>query len=274
MEKLLDLDYLKEMVLLGITSYAVNIIAALVILIIGKWLARKIARLTAKLLEKNHVDITVINFLETLLFYALFIVVLLAAASKLGINTTSFLTVLGTAAIAIGLALKDSLSNFASGIMIIMFKYYRVGDFISAGGATGTVLKIEIFNTILNTVDNKREIVPNSKITTDVITNITANDTRRIDLVIGIGYDDDIAKAKNVLAAILKDEKAVLASPAPLIGVSELGDSSVNFIVRPWVKTSDYFKTMLSLTEKIKITFDKEGINIPYPQQDIHIHQK
>lgn len=267
----INIDKIIETLTVWVTTYSIKILAALLIFIIGKWLCRKITKLLSKLLEKNNVDITLIRFLDSIVYYALLIIVLIAAAGQLGINTTSFLTIVGAAGLAIGLALKDSLSNFASGVMLIMFRPYRVGDFVSVGGVSGTVKSVDIFNTTIHSPDNQKYIVPNANITTDVITNVTANDSRRVDLVIGIGYDDDIAKAKNILKDIVKNEKRVLEDPAPKIAVSELADSSVNFVVRPWVKTSEYWDVYFDLTEKIKVTFDKEGISIPYPQQDVHL---
>lgn len=266
-----NIDKIVETLTLWVTTYSIKILAAILIFIIGKWLCRKLATLLSKLLEKNNVDVTLIRFLDSIVYYALLIMVLIAAAGQLGINTTSFLTIVGAAGLAVGLALKDSLSNFASGVMLIMFRPYRVGDFVSVGGVSGTVKSIDIFNTTIHSPDNQKFIVPNANITTDVITNVTANDTRRVDLVIGIGYDDDITQAKNILKDIIKNEKRILDDPAPKIAVSELADSSVNFVVRPWVKTSEYWNVYFDLTEKIKVTFDKEGISIPYPQQDVHL---
>ncbi len=260
-----------EIITLWFTEYSFKIVAAILIFVIGKWVAKKTTKFLTKTLKKNNIDKTIINFLDSIVYYALLIVVLIAAAGQLGINTTSFLTIVGAAGLAIGLALKDSLSNFASGVMLIMFRPYKVGDFVELGGACGTVKSIEMFNTVVHSPDNQKIIIPNSKITTDVITNVTANDTRRIDLVIGIGYDDDIKKAKKVLEQIIGDEKRILQDPATNIAVSELADSSVNFVVRPWVKTADYWSVYFYLTEKIKLTFDEEGISIPYPQQDVHL---
>lgn len=267
----INIEKIIEAISLWASTYSLKIVAALLIFIIGKWLSRKATGLLGKLMGKNNIDITLIKFLESIIYYILIILVLIAALGHLGINTTSFLTIVGAAGLAIGLALKDSLSNFASGFMLIMFHPFKVGDFVTAGGASGTIKAIDIFNTTLHTPDNQKVIVPNSKITSDVITNVTANDTRRVDLVIGIGYDDDIAKAKNILKDIIKDEKRILKDKITKIAVSELADSSVNFVVRPWVKTSEYWDVYYDLTEKIKITFDKEGISIPYPQQDVHL---
>ncbi|MBU8849588.1 MAG: mechanosensitive ion channel [Desulfobacterales bacterium] len=267
----IDIDKVVEIITYWITTYSVKLLAAILIFFIGKWLAGKLSKLVTKLLEKNNVDKTLINFLESIIYYTFLVVVIIAVAGQLGINTTSFLTIVGAAGLAIGLALKDSLSNFASGVMLILFRPFSVGDFVDVGGVTGNVVSIALFNTTLNTPDNQRVIVPNSSITSNVITNVTANDTRRVDLVIGIGYDDDIKKAKDILNIILQEEDRVLDTPAANIAVSELADSSVNFVVRPWVKTDDYWGTYFDLTEKIKLAFDKEGISIPYPQQDVHM---
>lgn len=270
--KNVNIDKIVETVSLYASTYALKIVAAIIILLIGKWVSRKISRLVSKLLHKNNIDVTLINFLENIVYYTLLVVVAIAALGQLGINTTSFLTIVGAAGLAIGLALKDSLSNFASGVMLILFRPFRIGDVVNAGGVLGKVDSITIFNTVLNTPDNQRVIVPNSSITSGVITNITANPTRRVDLVMGIGYDDDIKKAKGIMEQIIKDDDRILTDPAPTIAVSELADSSVNFVVRPWVKTDDYWNVYFDLTEKIKTTFDKEGISIPYPQQDVHMY--
>lgn len=269
-----DAQKLLDAATIWASEYAIKIFAAVLILIIGKWLAGKFSNLFAKLLEKNKVDITLIKFFDNIIYYTLLIAVIIAAAGQLGINTTSFLTIVGAAGLAIGLALKDSLSNFASGVMLIMFRPFKVGDFVNAGGATGTVVNISLFNTVLNTPDNQRVIVPNSAITSAVITNVTANDTRRVDLVIGISYDDDIRKAKQILTTIINEDKRILDDPAPKVAVLALADSSVNFAVRPWVKTTEYWAVYFDLVEKIKLTFDKEGITIPYPQRDVHIYNQ
>jgi small conductance mechanosensitive channel len=267
----IDLGKVLDTLTVWVTQYSVKLVAAILIIIIGRWISRRISRLLGRVLEKNNVDVTLVRFMENLIYYALIVVVLIAAVGQLGINTTSFLTIVGAAGLAIGLALKDSLSNFAAGVMLTLFRPFRVGDFVEAGGVTGTVQGITIFNTILNTPDNKRVIVPNGIVTSNVITNVTANTTRRVDLVIGVSYEDDIAKAKEVLTGIINAEKRILPDPAPKIVVSELGDSSVNFIVRSWVKTEDYWDVYFDLTEKIKVTLDKEGISIPYPQRDVHV---
>ncbi len=270
----MDFDKMLDTVVQWASTYSMKLLAAILILIIGRWVARKIARLLARVLEKNGIDVTLTGFLENITYYAMLVLVLIAAAGQLGINTTSFLTIVGAAGLAIGLALKDSLSNFASGVMLVLFRPFQVGDVVNAAGVSGKVERINIFNTVLNTPDNQKVIVPNSSITSDVITNITANPTRRIDLVAGIGYEDDIAKAKKVLNEIVLSDDRILKDPAPQIAVSELADSSVNFVVRPWVKTAEYWDVYFDLTEQIKLRFDAEGISIPYPQQDLHLFQE
>ena len=256
-----------------IVGWAIKIVAALAILVIGNWLAKWISAIFVKMMDRNEVDVTLTKFLKNIIYYALLTAVVIAAAGQLGINTTSFLTVVGAAGLAIGLALKDSLANFSSGVMLILFRPFKVGDVVTVAGETGAVEEITIFNTVMNTPDNQRKIIPNGIITSGTITNVTANDTRRIDMVFGIGYEDDIKAADDLLLEILKAEPRVLSDPAPTVAVSELADSSVNFVVRPWVNTDDYWSVKFSLTEKIKLAFDEAGISIPFPQQDVHMHQ-
>ena len=265
------MDINVDAVVAWISTYSIQIIGALLIFIIGKWLSRKIANLFAKLMTKNNVDQAVVGFLTNLTYYALLVVVIIAALGKLGINTTSFLAIIGAAGLAIGLALKDSLSNFAAGVMLVMFRPFTVGDVVSAAGITGKVEKITIFNTLFCTADNQLIIVPNNKIISDVITNINAKDTRRIDLVVGISYSDDMTQTKEILEGLARDDSRVLDDPAVTIAVSELADSSVNLVFRPWVKTEDYWAVRFDLTEKIKTSLDAAGISIPFPQQDVHL---
>lgn len=276
-EKLFDtkfLDTILQSAIQWVTTYSFSIFGAILIFFVGKWLSGKITKLLVKLLKRHNVDAALTGFLGNMSYYVLMVVVIIAAVGQLGINTTSFLTIVGAAGLAIGLALKDSLNNFASGVMIILFRPFGIGDVVTVGGVTGKVQSIAIFNTILTTGDNQRVILPNGNIINSVITNITANDTRRIDLVVGIGYGDDIAKAKQVLTDIVNADERILAEPPPVIAVSELADSSVNLIVRPWVKTSEYWNVHFDLLEKIKQTFDAEGISIPFPQRDVHLFQE
>jgi len=251
--------------------YSARVVAAVIVFIIGRYIAKQLTALFVKVLEKNNVDITLTHFLRNIAYYTLLTAVVIASINQLGINTTSFLTVVGAAGLAIGLALKDSLSNFSAGVMLIFFRPFKVGDFVNVAGESGTVGEIGIFNTIITTPDNQKVIIPNNSIMGNVITNVTANPIRRIDIVAGIGYGDDIDKARRTLQTILSSENRVLDDPPPVIAVSELADSSVNFVVRPWVKTSDYWDVRFSLTEKIKKAFDEQGINIPFPQQDVHL---
>lgn len=255
--------------------YTTNIAIAIVIFFVGKWVVAKLTKVIVKIMGKQkNVDKTLSNFIEDIIYYLLMAVVILTALDKLGIDTTSFLAILGAAGLAIGLALKDSLSNFASGVMIIMFRPYKIGDVVSAGGVTGKVIEIHLFNTEFTTPDNQKILVPNGAITAGSITNINAHDTRRVDLVVGIGYDDDIKKAKELLVEIVNDNEKVLKDPAATVAVSELADSSVNFVVRPWVNTPDYWAVKFDLTETIKNRFDEEGISIPYPQTDVHLYKE
>ncbi|AXX94219.1 MULTISPECIES: mechanosensitive ion channel family protein [Arcobacter] len=268
-------SYIPDNIVEIVASYAFSLLMALLIFVIGKWAVNKIVKLLGKVLRKvKGMDETLIKFLENIVYYALMIVVILTALGKLGVETTSFLAILGAAGLAIGLALKDSLGNFASGVMIILFKPFKVGDFVTAGGVTGSVSEVGIFNSVFITGDNQKIIVPNSAITSSSITNVNAFDTRRVDLVVGISYDDDIKKAKEILTNILNSNEKVLIEKGITVAVSELADSSVNFVVRAWVNTSDYWDVKFGLTESIKTTFDKEGITIPYPQQDVYHHNK
>ena len=255
-------------------TYGARVFLAIVTFIVGKWLSGKITSLLTKVLEKHNVEQTLVKFLTNILYYLLIVAVLVAVVGQLGINTASFLTIIGAASLAVGLALKDSLSNFSSGVMLILFRPFRVGDFIVAGGESGTVQEITIFNTILHTPDNQKKIVPNGAISNSTITNVTANPTRRMDLVIGVSYDDDLRKAKNILVEILAGRDDLLKEPAPVVAVSELGDSSVNIVARPWVKTEDYWSVRFQLIEQIKTTFDEQGITFPFPQRDVHLYSE
>jgi small conductance mechanosensitive channel len=199
--------------------------------------------------------------------------VIVAAIGTLGVQTTSFVAVLGAAGLAVGFALQGSLSNFAAGVMLIVFRPFKAGDYVEAGGTAGSVQEVSIFTTVMKTPDNKKVIIPNSQITGGSITNYSAMETRRVDMVFGIGYGDNIKQAKDTLEQILAADERILKDPAPTIAVSELADSSVNFVVRPWVKTADYWAVYFDLTEKVKLTFDEKGISIPFPQQDVHMHQ-
>jgi len=256
----------------SIMSLITNIVIAAAILFGGIWLAKRIKSYIAVTMEKREVDALLSSFTSNIAYVALVAFVVIAALGKLGIQTTSFVAIIGAAGLAIALSLQGSLSNFASGVMIVAFRPFKVGDFVEAGGVSGVVEGIQIFSTQMRTGDNKEIIVPNSNITSGNITNYSAKDTRRVDMVFGIGYDDDIKKAKEILIKLLEEDERVLKDPEPVVAVSELADSSVNFVVRPWVNSADFWGVKFDYTEAVKLTFDKEGISIPYPQQDVHMH--
>ena len=250
-----------------------NIAIALLIFYVGKLVVRLVVRALRKLMQKQEVDKTLETFVCNLVRMALMVVVVIAAIGALGIQTTSFIAIFGAAGLAVGLALQGSLSNFAAGVLIVLFRPYRVGDFIEAAGIAGTVEQLQILTTVMRTGDNKRIIVPNGQIMDSIITNFSANDTRRVDMVVGVSYSDDLDKVRATIQELIDAEERILDDPAPVIAVSELADSSVNFVVRPWVKTPDYWGVMFDLTEAIKKRFDKEGISIPFPQQDVHLYK-
>ncbi len=256
-----------------LTQFGYKIIAAVLIFFIGRWIAKLLVKFAKKIMAKAEMEDTLERFLANLLYAVLMAAIVIATINQLGVQTTSLLAIVGAAGLAIGLALQGSLANFASGVMIVGFRPYRVGDFIEAGGVSGTVVEVQIFTTVLKSPDNKKIIVPNSQIMAGTIVNISANPTRRLDLVAGCGYDDDLDKVRRVLEEIVAADDRVLADPAPTIAVSELADSSVNFVVRPWVNAGDYWPTHFDMTEAIKKRFDAEGISIPYPQQDVHMYQ-
>ncbi len=261
-----DFNYLSGL----FTLYGLKVIYAIAIFIVGKWISKWLTNLTKKLLKKANIDETLTSFFGSVLYALLMIFVILAALSKLGINTTSLIAILGAAGLAVGLALQGTLSNLGAAVLIILFKPFKVGDFVEAGGAAGTVEEISMFSTKFKTGDNKIIIVPNSAIISGKITNYSAKDTRRVEWVFGIGYEDDLRLAKNVLEDILTTNNKILKEPKHLIAVSELADSSVNILVRAWVKSEDYWNVYFDTIEKVKLTFDVKGISIPYPQLDIH----
>jgi len=256
-----------------IVFYGIKVIAALAIFIIGRMAASGIKAILRRVLQKGHVDPTLVSFLTNLCYVLILAFVIIAALGQLGVQTASFVAVLGAAGLAVGLALQGSLANFAAGILMVIFKPFRVGDFIEAAGTMGVVEEIGIFTTELKSPDNKKIIVPNAKLTSDNIINYSAKEERRVDIVAGVSYRDNLDKVHKVLNEILVSDKRILKDPAPTIAVLELGSSSVNFAIRPWVKTSDYWDVFFSLQEQIKKRFDAEGITIPFPQQDVHLHK-
>lgn len=256
-----------------ITLFAVRFAVGLAILIGGFIFSGLCSKALMKRLEKSKIDNAVGSFLSGILRAVIIAAAVMMALAHVGIQTTSFIAILGAMGLAIGLSLQGSLANFASGVLIMIYRPFRAGDYVDAGGIAGTVIGIELFTTILKTPDSKKVVVPNSRITSSPITNFSVHPTRRVDMVIGISYDSDLRKAKEVLMRVLKEDERVLEEPAPRVSVSELADSSVNFIVRPWVKSEDYWTFYWDTMEKIKLTLDDEGIHIPYPQMDVHLHQ-
>ncbi len=254
-----------------ILSYGLKLLAAVVIFYIGRWVAFGVSRLVGKALLLRKVDKAVVSFLSSIVYAAALIACTLVALSQLGIQTASFLAILGAAGLAVALALQGSLSNFASGVLIIIFRPFKSGDLVEVAGITGVVQRIDIFQTIFKTGDNKKIIVPNSQITGGAITNYSAEALRRVDLVIGISYDSDLRKAKSLLQQILADDPRILQEPAPVVAVSALADSSVQLIVRPWVEVDQYWPVYWDVLEHVKLRFDAEGIEIPFPQMSLHV---
>jgi len=267
-EQLLD----PELINTYLIPWGIRLVLALVILIIGRWLAKVLVRIARRLMDRAGIDSMLVSFLGNILYTVLLLVVIIAALDQLGVQTTSLIAIFGAAGLAIGLALKDSLANFSSGVMLIIFRPFRTGDLIEAAGITGIVEEVRIFNTILRTGDNREIIVPNSHIYAGPITNMSTRPTRRIDLVFGIGYDDDIRMAKQLIEAAFAADGRILDDPAPSVALAELANNSVNLNVRPWVNSDDYWTVRADLMEHIKLSFDQNGISIPYPQRDVHLH--
>jgi len=253
--------------------YGIKVVGAIAILVLGRLLTTFFANLVQRLMNKSGVEPILTGFVRNLTRISLLTFVVIAALGALGVETTSLIAVIGAIGLAIGFALQSSLSNIASGIMLVVFQPFKVGNYINAGGTNGIVEEMRIFSTILRTFDNRKVIVPNSRITADNITNYSAKETRRIDLEFSTGYHDDLKLTRNILEGIVKADERILKDPAPEIGVLELGESSVNFFVRPWVKAGDYWPVKCDLLEKVKLTFDDEGISIPFPQRDVHLYQ-
>lgn len=252
-------------------SFALKLVVAIIIFYVGRWVAAGISRLIGKALLMRHVDKAVVSFLSSIVYAAVLIAFALIALSHLGIQTASFLAILGAAGLAIALALQGSLSNFASGVLIIIFRPFKAGDFVEVAGISGVVERIDIFQTIFKTGDNKKVIVPNSQITGGAITNYSAEKRRRVDLTIGISYDSDLRLAKLILAEILQQDDRILAEPKPVIAVSALADSAVQLVVRPWVESGNYWAVYWDTLEQVKLRFDAAGIEIPFPQMSLHM---
>lgn len=268
-----DVNKYAEMAQSLALDYGPKVVAAILIFLIGKWLSGILARVVGRAMTRARTDAMLVKFVENLVYAGLLAFVVLAVLAQLGIQTTSFIAVIGAAGLAIGLALQGSLSNFAAGVMLIIFRPFGKGDFVEVAGTSGKVDEVRIFNTILTTPDNKQITLPNALITAEPITNYSALDKRRVDLVIGVGYDDDLKVARDVLIRICKEHDKVLDDPETQVWVSELGDSSVNFNVRPWARTDDYWAVYGDLLETAKVELEAAGCSIPYPQRDIHLHK-
>ncbi|MCP4863027.1 MAG: mechanosensitive ion channel [Alteromonas sp.] len=254
--------------------WGINIVMAIVIFIVGRIIVGLLLSIFRRIMAKSKYDEMLINFVESILSAILMLFVIVASLDQLQVDTTSLVAIVGAAGLAIGLSLQDSLKNFAAGVMLLVFKPFSKGNFVEAAGTSGIVQNIGIFTTTMTSLDNKEIIIPNGKIYSDNIVNYSAKETRRCDMTFGIGYDDDLLKAKNILRELVDAEERILKEPECLIGVAELGDSSVNFTVRPWVKKEDYFAVLWAFTENVKLRFDEEGISIPFPQMDVHFFKE
>jgi len=254
--------------------YGTRVLGAIAILIIGRLVVNILTRMVRRLMERTGLEETLTRFVATLVRVALLVFVFVAALHTLGVQTASVIAVIGAAGLAVGFALQGSLANFASGVILIVLRPFKAGDLVEAGGVLGKVKEVHIFNSVMITLDNKRAIVPNGKITGDNIINYSAEGVLRVDMLFGIHYGDHIPKAKEILLKILKEDSRVLDDPPPTVAVSELGDSSVNFVVRPYVKVEDYWGVYFDTTEKVKMTFDENGVTIPFPQRDVHLFQE
>lgn len=269
LEKYLPKEISQELLM----QWAVNIGSAIVVFIVGRFIVKVIVKLLGHAMRSGKMDELLVNFISSIANSVLMLFVIIAALERLGIDTTSLVALLGAAGIAVGLALKDSLQNFSSGVMLIVFRPFKNGDFIEAGGVLGVVEHIGIFTTNLKTGDNKEVIVPNGQIYGGTITNYSSKPTRRVDIVVGISYGSDIKKAKDIALELLSKDERVLKDPAPVVAVGALNNSSVDLIVRPWVKSADYWAVMWDFNENVKSAYDSAGIEIPFPQMDVHLHK-
>jgi len=255
-------------------DFGIRVLIAIIIFYVGRIVARMLASTLRKVMRAQNVDPILESFVCNLVYWLVMTFVIIASINQVGIQTTSLIAIMGAAGLAIGLALQGSLSNFAAGVLIVIFRPYRVGDYVEAAGISGAVLQVQILTTILKTGDNKQIIVPNSQIMNSIITNYSANDTRRVDMTIGVSYDDDLDKVRETIRELIDADERILKDPACLIAVSALADSSVNFCIRPWVKSADYWGVRYDLIEAIKKRFDQEGISFPFPQQDVHLYNQ
>ncbi|MEE4213518.1 MAG: mechanosensitive ion channel domain-containing protein [Bacteroidales bacterium] len=255
------------------TTYGLQLLLAILVLVVGLIVIRSITKWSVKMMNKSNVDASLVPFLRSLISITLKVLLIISILSMVGIQMTSFIAVLGAAGLAVGLALQGTLQNFAGGVIILLFKPYKVGDYITTQGYSGTVKEIQIFTTVLNTPDNQTIIIPNSPIAVNPLTNYSTQETRRVDFTFGIGYNDDIDKARSVIMKIINEDARIHKEPEPLVKIANLGDSSVDFATRVWVNSGDYWNVFFDTNEKIKKAFDSEGISIPFPQQDVHLYK-
>jgi len=256
-----------------ISTWGLKVVGAIAVLIIGRWLAGSIRGLTRRALDRTGIDPTLVPFITSIVYYAILTFVIIAVLGLFGIPTASFIAVLGAAGLAVGLALQGTLANFAAGVMLLVFRPFRIGDYVEVGGTAGSVDSIGIFTTTLNTPDNVRIVVPNAGVFGQTIKNYSANDMRRNDIVVGVSYDDDLGKAIDTIKQVLAGDGRIAEDPAPVVAVAELADSSVNIVVRPWCKKEDYWPLRFDLTRTLKEELEKAGCSIPYPQRDVHVHE-
>jgi len=254
-----------------LADFGLRFLAAVAIVLIGRWIAGFLRTVMNRIMTKRGIDPTIVSFVDNLVYIALLTFIIITALGKLGLQTASFVAVIGAAGLAIGFALQGSLANFAAGVLLIIFKPIKAGDYIEGAGVSGTVEKIQVFVTQLKTPDNKIIFIPNAKMSGDNIINYSVKEIRRIDFIFSVSYSDAIDNVKSVIAAVLAEDSRILDDPAPTVGLLKLADSSLDFAVRPWVKTADYWDVYFSINEKMKKRFDAEGITIPFPQQDIHV---
>lgn len=274
MKEILDpenIEFLIQKLINFSLDFGGKIIAAILVLLIGRWIIKRLKKLTVKIMEKNNFEPSLSSFIKSLVSISLNFILIIIIIGVVGLETSSFVALFASAGVAIGLALSGTLQNFAGGVMILIFKPYKVGDFVEAQGQTGIIKEIQIFNTVIVTADNKIIIIPNGGLSTGIITNYSKESQRRVDWQFGIAYGDSYEKAKQVIATLLDNDERVLKEPAYFIALSSLGDSSVNIVVRAWVKSPDYWSVYFDMNEKVYNTFAKEGLNIPFPQMDIHV---
>lgn len=273
MENWLNPEFITSMQTEYVVPWAINIVSALAVFMIGRLAIRIISGIIEKVLRKSKMDNMLVNFVLSIISALMLLFVLVASLDQLGVDTSSLIAIVGAAGLAIGLSLQDSLKNFAAGVLLVVFRPFREGDFVEAAGVSGVVERITIFNTFMRTGDNREVIVPNGPIYGGVIVNYSKRETRRVDMTFGIGYDANLLQAKQLLQEIMAEDERILKEPEPVVAVSELADSSVNFVVRPWVNTADYWAVLWDTNEKVKLRFDEAGISIPFPQMDVHFHK-